>query len=699
MKRERFVESIYAVIFTSIVSLAMLLSVCDAFAISYQPLAFYLVMIVGSVFSVLLFYRSEKKLVTAMGALLAGEGILWIVGRAGFTGSVRYVIETAVLQFRVYLLEGKYADIVRESDQTLGVLGIGVFFIVISVCGMLGCKRIYAVAGMIGGAFLLPFLTGTVPRRITLFLTLIGLMGAVFGRSGKAKGGEKMKVAMVGILAGSFAFLIGIPLLSEKIKPMIVSSSSAQERIEAFWDGEFRTFLQNFGKGDTATGGVNDGTLGKYDELETDHSVHLKVYADKQPHKKVYIRGFVGGSYTGKAWRRGREKQFDVKTDSIEVENVKANRKYQYHTYPDEDDIPSKWQQKDSAYEKSVRKNYLSVPSRVEEAFEDVVKEHIIRTEPENISWEITELLREDAEYSLSPGKTPAGEDFAEYFFFQNKKGYCTHFATTAVLLFRMKQIPARYVGGYVVKPEQFERQKKGTYYAEVTGEEAHAWAEIYLSGKGWIPIETTPGYVGNSSQSVDEEFDDEEQADMEEMFPEELPSQEEAEPEQNEEIEETDGETDDEAVLPSEDSPTSEGKQNTANGKELQEQTETKNTFSKYKTVICVAILGIILVGIIFINLCKRKKNEIRKKGYSERTKQIFYKIYQKLVSEKLIAPEMDLDDAFVEILSKRCGQEEEKLKQILDIVYRANYGKEEVEKEEYLFVKRLLLLLEKRK
>ena len=53
---------------------------------------------------------------------------------------------------------------------------------------------------------------------------------------------------------------------------------------------------------------------------------------------------------------------------------------------------------------------------------------------------EIAQVLDGQAEYSLEPGKTPVGEDVAEYFYFKNKKGYCEHFATVATLMLRMKE-------------------------------------------------------------------------------------------------------------------------------------------------------------------------------------------------------------------------------------------------------------------
>ena len=47
---------------------------------------------------------------------------------------------------------------------------------------------------------------------------------------------------------------------------------------------------------------------------------------------------------------------------------------------------------------------------------------------------------------------------------------------------------------GYVVSPEEFEENEDG-YTAEIPDTQAHAWVEIYRNGKGWIPLEVTPGY------------------------------------------------------------------------------------------------------------------------------------------------------------------------------------------------------------
>ena len=105
----------------------------------------------------------------------------------------------------------------------------------------------------------------------------------------------------------------------------------------------------------------------------------------------------------------------------------------------------------------------------------------------------VQEMLWKDNHYSFDLKELPESEDYTEYFLFEQHKGYCVHFATAATLLFRMNDIPARYVSGYLVLPSDFKKNEDGTYTAVVTDERAHAWTEIFEQNIGFHPIEATP--------------------------------------------------------------------------------------------------------------------------------------------------------------------------------------------------------------
>lgn len=80
--------------------------------------------------------------------------------------------------------------------------------------------------------------------------------------------------------------------------------------------------------------------------------------------------------------------------------------------------------------------------------------------------------------------------------FFEEKKGYDVQFATAATLMFRYYGIPARYVEGYLITPQDAEKMKADTAYS-LPESRAHAWTEIYVDGIGFVPIEVSPAYEG----------------------------------------------------------------------------------------------------------------------------------------------------------------------------------------------------------
>ncbi len=90
-------------------------------------------------------------------------------------------------------------------------------------------------------------------------------------------------------------------------------------------------------------------------------------------------------------------------------------------------------------------------------------------------------------EYSLEAGDPPRGKDKNDWFIFQGKRGFCVYFASAFVMLSREAGIPARLVEGYRVS---LDREGEGV----ITGNNAHAWPELYMDG-AWRPFEPTPPF------------------------------------------------------------------------------------------------------------------------------------------------------------------------------------------------------------
>lgn len=161
-------------------------------------------------------------------------------------------------------------------------------------------------------------------------------------------------------------------------------------------------------------------------------------------------------------------------------------------------------------YRDFVYENYLSIPDtsamqEIRENFVDLLDTDDVESDPAyklNILYALRGMIADNAEYSLSPGKTPKNRDFINYFLLENNKGYCTHYATSGVILARMAGIPARYATGYVLVGNDFNDSNlnaDGTYTIKVKDNRRHAWAEIYIDGYGWVPFEFTEGYTAYS--------------------------------------------------------------------------------------------------------------------------------------------------------------------------------------------------------
>ena len=97
----------------------------------------------------------------------------------------------------------------------------------------------------------------------------------------------------------------------------------------------------------------------------------------------------------------------------------------------------------------------------------------------------IQNYLAQNYRYTLDGGYPDGNADFVSWFLLESKEGYCSYFASAMAVMCRIAGLPARYVEGYAV-----HAQPGGA--TVVTGENAHAWVEVYLNGLGWVAFDPT---------------------------------------------------------------------------------------------------------------------------------------------------------------------------------------------------------------
>lgn len=105
----------------------------------------------------------------------------------------------------------------------------------------------------------------------------------------------------------------------------------------------------------------------------------------------------------------------------------------------------------------------------------------------------IREVLKAQVSYSETAEAAPDNADPIAYFLTDSRKGNAVLYASATVQALRAHGIPARYAEGYYLPIAKTQSSADGT--AALTGQDAHAWAEVYFDGIGWLPVDATPGY------------------------------------------------------------------------------------------------------------------------------------------------------------------------------------------------------------
>jgi len=119
-------------------------------------------------------------------------------------------------------------------------------------------------------------------------------------------------------------------------------------------------------------------------------------------------------------------------------------------------------------------------------------------TDPVEQAFAITQWFSKNAIYTLTPGHEVApNEDPVAPFLFGDMRGYCVHFAHAMTYLFRSIGIPARIGTGYLTDLSQ---AKDGHILLRMN--DRHAWSEVYIAGRGWLPFDPQPEQVENHGES-----------------------------------------------------------------------------------------------------------------------------------------------------------------------------------------------------
>ena len=96
--------------------------------------------------------------------------------------------------------------------------------------------------------------------------------------------------------------------------------------------------------------------------------------------------------------------------------------------------------------------------------------------------------------YTLAPGRYgETSPHVIDEFWLDRRLGFCEHFASAFVVLMRAMGVPARIVTGF----QGWDAEPQDGYLV-VRNANAHAWAEYWVEGKGWLRSDPTAAVAPN---------------------------------------------------------------------------------------------------------------------------------------------------------------------------------------------------------
>lgn len=605
---------------------------------------------------------------------------------------------------------GSFSGMGFENEITLAVI----VFVFLMYCVFIGCLNAETGKYLVAVFMVIPvsaaFIVGQIPDGIGVFCMIFSTIGLNVSSAEErdALGGKiGLLTGMLGLLLLAGGFAASEPVLG----PLFEKKDETRERIQqtSLLREMTRMSLQWQKNSSTvASGGVSDGTFNNTDFFRNTGEVLFSVAQSEHPESNLYLRVYTGAEYTTSQWKENKDNNPAAEifygraaaaaymngfgspvSLSVGFPEGKSDEKHAYapyfSQYQGETDgmkqyvyypmwylgemfsVPADESTED--YKDYVYKNYLDYPAKRLPRLKEFVETHPC-ADLEEICSTVRNLLSENASYNPQVGRFPEDEDFAEYFLFEQKEGYCVHFATAAVLLMRMYKVPARYVTGFAVPPSDFEWEDGIGWLANVKDGRAHAWAEIYVDNYGWIPFETTPSYDAGASLAYDAEAQQKLQMESESSSEKDTHKQSSDNKDENQ-------------------SQSERGNKN--DGSKVGDRGNDKSGREGLAGSAGIGATGIVLVLLVFavLILFVRREVIVKRRG-RQGAAEIFRDMYQVLVQGGMPKTLDCMAGDFTEKVTEQfLWIDKEELDYVMDIVMRANFSDERITKEEVLQVR----------
>ncbi len=181
------------------------------------------------------------------------------------------------------------------------------------------------------------------------------------------------------------------------------------------------------------------------------------------------IEGYTTGGPIDLQWSTARPLTDRVRFEAIAYPTFEHGPTTRELTLQDDLELPPGFNPRTLAWAAALRAN-----PRYAEAGGQMLADVLLR-----------EIRKGGFSYTLSPGEY--GRDAIDEFWLDRRAGFCEHFAAAFVVIMRALDVPARIVTGY----QGADLQVVDGYHV-VRQSSAHAWAEYWEEGVGWVRADPT---------------------------------------------------------------------------------------------------------------------------------------------------------------------------------------------------------------
>lgn len=368
-------------------------------------------------------------------------------------------------------------------------------------------------------------LIDTPPDILPLIAAVFSILTQAFSQSVRRRdSGEQFKaVIAAALLAASILGLLLIAYPQDSYSPPITWTELAQK-------------MKKWGQERNNRGNVNAGLNGNPGSVNLTGLSALPnrpvpvLYVITSQDAELYLRGSSYTGFNGREWTRGSDGVWDqsmlfpyaarhtgtvITIETVDpepvfyttyqltrmplggevysdayVSNPGGSKTYSMQFIPDLGPIVND----NAEYRLWVQEHCLQVPEETRDGVLAWWDKQPLSTAPlpsdpvqlEAFAQSAADLVSGCAKYDRNPTSVPDDVDFCTWFLNDAETGYCVHYASSCVALFRSLGIPSRYVTGYICSTVANKQTR-------ITNLHAHAWVEAWIGGR-WVPIEPTPG-------------------------------------------------------------------------------------------------------------------------------------------------------------------------------------------------------------